>query len=202
MLSGEGHGGSGFGKMVLAAVFTVQLKERVKAGKISHKPRYGGEGTRLGGWQWGEHATDIPHAINQQNKTQPDMRFLWHHFPKEPSVVRVPASISKSTHLLTFAYTPQPHPILSRCLRDLGAIHMALTRKSACWSQSCHRLTPLPYANGRHEEPVSPSGYPEESLLDNLTFLWETEKGATRKHLQSPPHPPVCSEKQSCYIHY
>lgn len=114
------------------------------------------------------------------------MRSWWYHFAKEPSAISVPDSISKSTRLLTFACIPQPHPILLRCLRDLSAVHMALMTKSACWSQSCHCLTLLPYANGRHTEPVSPSGYPKESFLDTLTPLSETAKGAMRKHLQSP----------------
>lgn len=45
-------------------------------------------------------------------------------------------------------------------------------------------LTHLHYANYRQREPVSPSGYPKESVLDNLTFS-ETGKGAKRKCLQS-----------------
>lgn len=168
-----------------SSVHSPNCKERVKTEKTSCKPRYGEEQI----WAWGfgssESMPSTPHITNQLNKTQPEMRSPWHHFAKESSAVWVSASISKSTHLLTFACVPHPHPILLRCLRDLGAVHMALMRKSACWSQSCHCLTPLPYANGRHTEPVSPCGYPKESLLDTLTFLSEIAKGAMRKHLQS-----------------
>lgn len=59
--------------MFLAAVCPVPTgRERIKAGKTSCKPRYGEEWTRARGWQGREHATDIPQAINQLNKTQPD----------------------------------------------------------------------------------------------------------------------------------
>lgn len=92
-----------------------------------------------------------------------------------------------------FVYTPQPHPILSRCLKDLGTIHMALMRTSAQGMQNCHCL--LHYLTQMEgPEPVSPSGYPKESLLGNLTFLSETER-STEGTFAKPPRP-TCLQRE------
>ena len=115
----------------------------------------------------------------------------WHYFPKEPRSVWVSASISKSTHLPTFAYSPQLYPIFSRFMGDLSyclhdadeeVLHMSHV------SHDCHCLTPLPSANGGHAEPISPSRYPKESLPNHFTLLSETLNGAMRRQLQNPTH--------------
>lgn len=108
--------------------------------------------------------------------------YLPHHRPTEQDPIRgedFVASFSKGTRCSLSArlhfevhsrtdiclYFLSPIPILLRRPRDdLGALHVALTRKRARWSQKCHHLTPLPYANGRLAEPASPSGHPKEAF--------------------------------------
>lgn len=85
----------------------------IRGGKIlkrSHKPSYGEKWT---GTEASRGEDRLPLATNQWIQPHPKHEVSWHHFPKEPSSVWVPASTSNSAHLLTFAYSPQPHPISS-----------------------------------------------------------------------------------------
>ena len=157
---------------------------------------------------------DVPHTTHQLNKTQPEMRSSWQNSPKEPIAVWVAAS----THLPTLTCAPQPHPHSLEEPEGPWWRPYGSDEEVAGYFQNCHCLTLLPYANGRPAEPVSPSGSPKESLLDNLTFLLETVKGAMRKRLQSPPTPtclsregellskllrrPIWARRESWKLHY
>lgn len=173
----------------------------MKAGKISHKPRYGGEGTGLGGGS-GE---SMPQMSPRHKSTEHD-----------PTRHEVPvASFSKGTQRGPGACLHfKVHSSSGICLHPSAPSHpLEVPEGPRCYpygtdGELCLLVPELPSSHSvtlckwQARGACSPSGYPEESLLDNPTFLWETVKGATRKHLQSPPHPPVCSGKQSCYINY
>lgn len=183
--------------MCLAAVCTVPAGRRgCRQGEPAASPGMEGGGSGLGGWNRERRPWTCPCPCpksTEQDPTRDEVSVA--SFPKEPSMVRVPASISKSFHPQTLANTPQPHPVILRCLRDLGTIHTALPMSPRTAIVSLCYLVQM-----AAPEPVLQLG-PQRRASGQPDLLAETGQGAVRKHVQPPP-PHLCRGKESCDVNY
>lgn len=141
-------------------------------------------------------------VLTQLYKTKPEVFMA--SFSQGTSMVLVPVSTSKSFHPRTCAYTPRPH-MAHRLEMSEGPWHhhmaLPMSPRTAIAVTSCKWQVP---------GPVSPSGAPKGSLLDNLT---SQRRGRSHEetcsslsprepYFPSPPPRHPCRGKESCNVNY
>lgn len=137
----------------------------------------GGQGLRLAGGDCalGGHLL----GTNQWSQPHPKDEVSWHHFPKEPSSIRVPDSISKFTHLLHLPTVLNPFP------SSWGAWDTAIPSIVYCRGSPMTSIVSLPSLLQMAGTQVRfsiqiPKGKPSH----HFTFLSETVNGAMKRRLQ------------------